>query len=49
MRGSSRLRRYPRGNATNLSAGLLYFPYDKKLKTIRTVDLLVDDQVIKLR
>ena len=37
------------GKRSKPIAGLLYFPYDKKLKTIRTVDLLVDDQVIKLR
>jgi hypothetical protein len=30
-------------------AGFLYFPYDGKLKSIRTVDLMIDDQVLKLR
>lgn len=30
-------------------AGLLYFPYDGKLKSIRTVELLVDETPLKLR
>ena len=39
----------PEGRRTKPAAGFIYFPYGKKLKTIRTVDLLVDDTVIKLR
>ncbi len=49
MRGSSETAALSEGKRNKPIAGLLYFPYDKKLKTIRTVDLLVDDQVIKLR
>lgn len=30
-------------------AGLLYFPYDGKLKSIRTVELLIDETPLKLR
>lgn len=30
-------------------AGFLYFPYDGKLKAIRTVEMVVDDKVLKLR
>jgi hypothetical protein len=39
----------PEGKRSKPVAGFLYFPFDKKLKTIRTVELLVDDTVIKLR
>jgi hypothetical protein len=39
----------PEGKRNKPIAGFLYFPYDKKLKSIRTVDLLVDDKVIKVR
>jgi hypothetical protein len=39
----------PEGKRIRPAAGFLYFPYDKKLKGIRTVELLVDDSVVKLR
>ena len=39
----------PEGKFNKPVAGFLYFPYDGKLKSIRTVDLLIDDEVLKLR
>ena len=39
----------PEGKRNKPTAGFLYFPCDQKLKTIRTVDLLVDNAVVKLR
>jgi len=39
----------PEGKFNKPVAGFLYFPYDGKLKSIGAVDLLIDDQVLKLR
>jgi hypothetical protein len=39
----------PEGKRNKPVAGLIYFPYSKKLKTIRTLELLVDDIVVQLR
>ena len=39
----------PEGLKNKPLAGLIYFPYDGKLKSIRTVELLIDDTVLKLR
>jgi hypothetical protein len=39
----------PEGVKSKPLAGLIYFPYDGKLKSIRTVELLIDDTVLKLR
>lgn len=39
----------PEGVKTKPVAGMIYFPYDGKLKAIRTVELLIDDTVLKLR
>jgi hypothetical protein len=39
----------PEGKFNKPLAGFAFFPYDGKLKSIRTVELLIDDQVLKLR
>ena len=39
----------PEGIKNKPLAGLIYFPYDGKLKSIRTVELLIDETVLKLR
>ena len=39
----------PEGKRNKPLAGLIYFPYGKKLKTIRRLELLVDDTAIQLR
>jgi hypothetical protein len=39
----------PEGKRMKPAAGYLYFPYDGKLKSIKTVELLIDDVVLKLR
>lgn len=39
----------PEGAMNRPVAGLIYFPYDGKLKSIRTVELLLDNAVLKLR
>ena len=39
----------PEGKRINPAGGYLYFPYDGKLKSIKTVELLVGDVVLKLR
>ncbi len=39
----------PEGKFNKALAGFLYFPYNGKLKSIKTVELLIDDVVLKLR
>lgn len=39
----------PEGKFNKQIAGFLYFPYSGKLKSIKTAELLIDDQVLKLR
>ncbi|HYI95953.1 MAG TPA: hypothetical protein VEX68_20595 [Bryobacteraceae bacterium] len=39
----------PEGRFNKPLAGFLYFPYDGKLKSIKRVELLIDDNVLKLR
>jgi hypothetical protein len=39
----------PEGKRMKPAAGYLYFPYNGKLKSIKTVELLIDDVVLKLR
>ena len=39
----------PEGRMNRPLAGYAYFPYDGKLKSIKTVELLIDDVVLKLR
>lgn len=39
----------PEGKFNRPLAGLIFFPYDGKLKKIRTVELLIDEIVLKLR
>jgi hypothetical protein len=39
----------PEGKFNRPVAGFVYFPYDGKLKSIKTVELLIDDTVLKLR
>ena len=39
----------PEGDFNKPIAGLLFFPYDGKLKKIKSVELLIDDTVLKLR
>ena len=39
----------PEGQFNRALAGYVYFPYDGKLKSIKTVELLIDDTVLKLR
>jgi hypothetical protein len=39
----------PEGKFNKPLAGFLYFPYDGKLKSIKSVELLIDDKALKLR
>jgi hypothetical protein len=39
----------PEGRFNRPLAGFVYFPYEGKLKSIKTVELLIDDSVLKLR
>ena len=39
----------PEGMINRPVAGYLYFPYDGKLKSIRTVELLIDETALKIR
>jgi hypothetical protein len=39
----------PEGKRIKPVAGYLYFPFDGKLKSVKTVELLIDDVVLKLR